>query len=110
MAMHPSSDDDVIARQPPSGADRPRAEPEIIPPGVDVPPHREAFALARHGIRIDVTRLGPFGITVLLLGGAVLGAIGLLMLLGAALVGAAAIGVVVVVALLSRLFRGPERP
>jgi hypothetical protein len=111
MAMHPPSDD-AIARQPSSRAEPPRAEPEIIPPGADFPsqPHRETFVFAHRGIRIHVTRLGPFGIAMLLLGGVALGAIGLLMLLGTVLVGAAAIGVVVAAALLSRLFRGPPKP
>lgn len=109
MVTSPSSED-AAGRQRPSRAEPSPAEPEIIPPGADVPPpRREDFAFAQHGIRIHVTRLGPFGVAMLLLGGVALGAIALLMLLGAALVGAAAIGVVVVVALLARLFRGSTK-
>jgi hypothetical protein len=108
----PSSNDDPINHNRISRPEPPRAEPEIIPPGADFPPrpHREAFVFAHHGTRIHVARLGPFGIAMILLGAGALGAIGLLVLLGAVLVGAAVMGVVVAAALFSRLLRGPARP
>jgi hypothetical protein len=108
--MH-SPSDDAIGHGRISRPEPPRAELEIIPPGADFPPrpHRDAF-FVHHRTRIHVARLGPFGIAMILLGAGALGAIGLLILLGAVLVGAAAIGVVVVAALFSRLLRGPARP
>lgn len=93
-------------------AEPPGAEPEIMPPGADFPPRTraEGVVFTHRGSRIRVARLGPFGIAMVLLGAGVLGAIGLLVLLGAVLVGAAAVGVIVIGALLSQLFRGPPRP
>jgi hypothetical protein len=107
----PSSNDDPINHNRISRPEPPRAEPEIIPPGADFPPrpHREAFVFAHHGTRFHVARLGPFGIGMVLLGALALGAIGLLMLLGAVLVGAA-VGVIGATALFSRFLRGSARP
>lgn len=106
-----SPSDDAYRRPSAAPAEPPRNEPEIIPPGADFPPRSraEGIVFTRHGTRIQVRRLGPFGIAMLLLGAGALGAIGLLMLLGALLVGAAVMGVIVVAALLSQLLRGPAR-
>jgi len=105
--MNPRSEDAAVRRQG-APAEPPRAEPEIIPPGADFPPRRGPgrVVFTRRVTRIQVTRLGPFGIAMVLLGAGVLGVVGLLVLLGAALVAAAALGVVVLGALLSRLLRG----
>lgn len=109
--MH-SSSDYPIGREAAPGAEPPRAEPEIIPPGADFPPRPQLDngVFAQYGTRIHLTRLGPFGIAFVLLGAGILGAVALLMLLGAALVGAAAAGVIIVGALVARLFRGLLRP
>jgi len=119
--MHSSSDHairqpPVPAAEPPRAepprAEPPRAEPEIIPPGADfsATPRVENAVFIHHGTRIRVRRLGPLGIALVLLAAGVVGAVGLLVLLGAALVGAAAAGAIIVGALVSRLFRGPRRP
>ena len=110
MPMH-SPNDDAIGHGRISRPEPPRAEPEIIPPGAEFPPrpHRDAFVFAHRGTRIHVARLGPFGIGMVLLGALALGAIGLLMLLGAVLVGAA-VGVIGAAALFSRFLRGSARP
>jgi hypothetical protein len=111
MPTHPFSDD-ASGRHRGAPAEPPRAEPEIIPPGADFPPRPrpEGVVFTHRGGRIRVARLGPLGIAMVLLGAGVLGAIGLLVLLGAVLVGAAALGVIVIGALLSQLFRGSPRP
>ena len=109
LPMH-SSNDDPIGHDRISRPEPPRAEPEIIPPSADLPPrpHSETFVFAQHGTRFHIARLGPFGIGMVLLGALALGAIGLLMLLGAVLVGAA-VGVIGAAALLSRFLRGSTR-
>jgi hypothetical protein len=106
-----SSNDDAISHNRISRPEPPRAEPEIIPPGADFPPrrHSNAFVFAHHGPRFQVVRLGPFGIGMVVLGALALGAIGLLMLLGAVLVGAT-VGVIGAAALFSRFLRGLARP
>jgi hypothetical protein len=110
MPMHPFNDD-LRRRQRSALADRRSAEPEIIPPDADVSSGARAEAVfASRGVHIEVTRLGPLGIVVILLGAGMLGAFALLMLLGTVLVGAAVAGVVLAAALLSRLLRGPLRP
>src|SRR5256885_10339584 len=101
---------DPIAQDGISGPEPPGAEPEIIPPSADLPPrpYSETCVFAQHGTRFHIARLGPFGIGMVLLGALALGAIGLLMLLGAVLVGAA-VGVIGAAALLSRFLRGSTR-
>jgi len=107
----PSSNNDAISHNRISRPEPPRAEPEIIPPGADFRPRPlgEAFVFAHHGTQFHVSRPGPFGIGVFLLGALALGAIGLLMLLGAVLVGAT-VGVIGAAALFSRFLRGSARP
>ena len=109
LAMH-SFNDDTIGHDRISRPEPPRAEPEIIPPSADLPPrpYSETFVFAQHGTRFHIARLGPFGIGMVLLGALALGAIGLLMLLGAVLVGAA-VGVIGAAALFSRFLRGSTR-
>lgn len=93
--------------------ERPRAEPEIIPPdrsGRDSdwtrsPWREDAFSQARGTQRIYVTRLGPFGIVLLMLALAAIVAIVLIAVLGAVLIWIPAVAVLVVVAALFRLFR-----
>jgi hypothetical protein len=69
--------------------EKPRAEPEIIPPGdLDGRPMRDRYHFDVHGgsQRIYVTRLGPFGIVVLGLLIALIVAVIPIVLLGALLI------------------------
>ncbi len=92
-------------------AELPRTEPEIIPPGVDYRPDRQTGprVFAYRTTRIQVARLGPVGITLVLLAAGVLAVAGAALLLGAALIGAIVGGVVVLGAIASRFFRGTFR-
>jgi hypothetical protein len=91
--------------------ERPRAEPEIIPPGGD---DRQSEASATHirvfvdggGIHhIRVSRLGPLGILVLALMIGILLAIVLILVLGAFLIWIPLVGLVVAAAIISGLLR-----
>jgi hypothetical protein len=84
-----------------------QVEPEIIPPGVEpVGRSRIRVSAAPHyTMRIEMTRLGPVGIVMLVLMIVILGLAGLTLLLGFALVGLAAAGVLIVGAILSGLLR-----
>jgi len=91
-----------------SASERPRAEPEIIPP--DRNPGRPAWqrsAFPDFGgtQRIYVTRVGPFGGILLLLAVFVLAAVTLLIVLGALIVWIPIIGLIVLVAALSGFLR-----
>ncbi len=94
-----------------SGPDRPRAEPEIIPPGVALGPRPGGAAAFAHGngIRIHIARPGPLGLAVLVVGAGIIGALGMLMLIGTLLIGAAAAGTLMLIALITRLLRGLGR-
>lgn len=90
----------------------PRSEPEIIPPGrADVHSHwgaRAAFD-GRGSQRIYVARVGPFGFAMAALAVAMLAALVLLVLLGAFVILIPLAGVVLAVAILASLLRGPFR-
>jgi hypothetical protein len=93
--------------------ERPRAEPEIIPPdrsgrsdGRYSPWRAGGFSGARTTQRIYVTRLGPFGIALLLLAIAAIVTIILIAALGAVLIWIPIVAIVVVFGGLLRLFRG----
>ena len=92
-------------------AELPKAEPEIIPPGMDYRSDRQSgpTVFAFRTTRVRVTRLGPVGITLVLLGAGVLAVAGAALLLGAALIGAVVGGVVVLGAIASRFVRGAFR-
>jgi len=93
------------------------SEPEILPPDADWPRASRIWVSAgpNHTTRIQITRLGPVGITffVLLIGILVIGILALtgiaVLLLGAALVAIAAGGVLIVGGILSSLSRRPFR-
>jgi hypothetical protein len=110
MPIH-SSSDDAIGREPPAWPEPPRSEPEIIPPGADFRsrPGGKAVFYTHNGTRIHVTRLGPLGVATVLLGVGVLGALGVLMLLGTVLIAAAAAGAIVMCALVVKLLRALVR-
>ena len=94
--------------------ERPRVEPEIIPPGRvrgqsdwrRSPWGGGAFGETRATHRIYVTRLGPFGIVLLLLAIAAVVAIVMIFVLGAVLIWIPVVAVVVIVGALVRLLRG----
>jgi hypothetical protein len=100
----------------PNRPERPRAEPEIIPPDRNGgqadwrrPPSNpwrgRGFEELRGSQRVYVGRIGPFGIVLLLL--AVAAIIGVLMIavLGAVLIWIPVLAVAIVLAALFRLFR-----
>jgi hypothetical protein len=100
----------------PNQPERPRAEPEIIPPDRDgasanwrrapSTPWRDGGFDQIHGThRVYVGRVGPFGIALLLLAIAAIVAIILIAVLGAVLIWIPVIAVAVVVGAFFRLFR-----
>src|ERR1700731_704621 len=89
--------------------EKPRAEPEIIPPGdLDGRPMRDRYHFDVHGgsQRIYVTRLGPFGIVVLGLLIALIVAVIPIVLLGALLIWIPVAVLFVAAAAVSGLRRG----
>lgn len=92
--------------------ERPRVEPEIIPPNHFgrhyrderwPPPH--GFTQMRGTNRVYVGRIGPFGSALIMLIAGLLAAVLLLILIGAALIWIPVVAVLVVIAALSGLFR-----
>ena len=98
-----------------NGANRPespRFEPEIIPPGQGNPSdwrqpswRGSIFTQSAGTHRVFVTRLGPFGIALLILAAAAIGAIALIAILGAFLVWIPVVAVLVVIAAIFRFLR-----
>jgi hypothetical protein len=96
----------------PNRPERPRVEPEIIPPGRDPDqtdwrrtPWRSGFEDVRGTHRVYVGRIGPFGIVLLLLAVAAIIAIVMIAVLGAVLIWIPVLAVAIVLAALFRLFR-----
>jgi hypothetical protein len=100
----------------PTQPERPRVEPEIIPPdrhGGDADWRRTAYTPWRGGgfdeihrtQRVYVGRVGPFGIALLLLAIAAVIAIILIAVLGAVLIWIPVVAAAVVIGALFRLFR-----
>jgi len=96
----------------PSEPERPRVEPEIIPPdrnrssdrGPTWPPPY-GFTQMRGSHRIYVSRIGPFGFAIMLLVVGLLAAIMLLLLIGAALIWIPVVAVLVIIAAISGVLR-----
>jgi hypothetical protein len=91
-----------------SAPERPRTEPEIIPP--DRNPgrsasRRSAFPDFGGTQRVYVTRVGPFGGILLLLALFVLAAVALLLVLGALIIWIPLLGLILLVAALSGFLR-----
>jgi len=93
--------------------ERPHVEPEIIPPDRGsqsdwrhAPWRAGGFGGTRATQRVYVTRIGPFGIALLLLAIAAIVAIILIAALGAVLIWIPIVAVAVVLGALLRLFRG----
>jgi hypothetical protein len=100
----------------PNQPERPRAEPEIIPPDradgqagrrhTAYTPWRGSGFEEIHGThRVYVGRIGPFGFTLLLLAIAAVIAIILIAVLGAVLIWIPIVALAVVIAAFFRLFR-----
>jgi hypothetical protein len=96
----------------PNQPERPRVEPEIIPPGRGGPSDRGAswpppygFSQSRSAHRFYVSRIGPFGFALLMLIIGLLAAVMLLILIGTALLWIPVIAVTAVVAAFSGLWR-----
>jgi hypothetical protein len=96
--------------QPP---ERPRTEPEIIPPDRSGrqsdwrnSPWRDAFTGARGTQRIYITRVGPFGVALLMLAIVAILAIIVIAIFGLVLIWIPVLAVIVVAAALFRLLRG----
>jgi hypothetical protein len=94
--------------------ERPRVEPEIIPPDRGGrqsdwrrSPWRSSAFTQTHGTeRIYVARLGPFGFALLMLAIAAIVAFIMIALLGFVLIWIPVVAVIVVIAALFRLLRG----
>jgi hypothetical protein len=91
--------------------ERPRQEPEIIPPGRDWPgrdsawPPNNGFDGRRGTHRIYVGRIGPLGFALFMLIAALFGGLLLLALIGAALIWFPVLLVFLVIAALAGLIR-----
>jgi hypothetical protein len=94
--------------------ERPRAEPEIIPPGRNGPQtdwRRSpwgggAFGQTRATHRVYVTRLGPLGFALIILAIAAIVVLITIVVLGAVLIWIPVVVAVVVIGALFRLFHG----
>ncbi|MGA8616367.1 MAG: hypothetical protein WB760_32670 [Xanthobacteraceae bacterium] len=88
--------------------EQPRVEPEIIPPdrsGHQSPWSPYGFTETRGTHRIYVTRMGPFGIALLLLAIAAVATIVMIAFLGAVLIWIPIVAIVVIAGALLRLLR-----
>jgi hypothetical protein len=94
--------------------EQPRSEPEIIPPGRSGGPNDRGpawqppyygFTETRGTHRIYVRKIGPFGFAILMLALGLFAAVFLLVLVGAALIWIPLVAVLVIAAVISRLFR-----
>ncbi len=98
----------------PNEPERPRLEPEIIPPdrsggpgdrGPAWPPPPYGFTGTRSTHRVYVSRIGPLGFALIVLIVGLLAAVLLLVLIGAALIWIPVVAVLVVIAAISGLLR-----
>jgi len=91
--------------------ERPRREPEIIPPGNDRPgrdsrwPPSHGFNERRSTHRVYVSRIGPLGFALVLLMLALFGGVFLLALVGAALIWFPVLLVLALIAAIAGLIR-----
>jgi len=86
--------------------ERPRSEPEIIPPGAPLRrPRDDPFADSVFTQRIYITRLGPFGFVMLALAIGVIAVVLLVLLVGAVLFWIPLVGLIVAAAILSGALR-----
>lgn len=89
--------------------ERPRAEPEIIPPDRRRPDERGwppyGFREVHGTHRVYVGRIGPFGFALIMLVAGLLAAVFLLLLIGTALLWIPVVVAVIVIAAISGLLR-----
>jgi hypothetical protein len=88
--------------------EQPRVEPEIIPPGRDSrysPWGPYGFSETRGIHRVHITRVGPFGIALLMLAIAAVATIVMIAVLGAVLIWIPIVALVLIVGALLRLMR-----
>lgn len=88
---------------------RPRAEPEIIPPGAPLPRGGDGGFDARFTQRIYVARLGPFGMLLVALAVAVVAVVILLLVAGAMLIWIPLAALTIAAAVVSGLVRSRRR-
>ncbi len=89
---------------------RPRVEPEIIPPGhPDARRGARMSADGRSTQRIYVARVGPFGLAMAVLAVAIIAALALLLVLGAFVILVPLAGLVLAAAVIFSMFRGSFR-
>jgi len=87
-------------------ANRPRAEPEIIPPSHPDPRWDERMRIdGRNSQRIYVAQVGPFGFAMAALAVAIIAALALLLVLGAFVVLIPLAGLVLAGAVIFSMFR-----
>jgi len=88
------------------GTERPRSEPEIIPPGDP----RLRWEGTSHGTqRVYVARVGPFGVALVMFVVACLAVVALLLLVGAFLIWIPLAGLILAIAVISSVLRGSWR-
>ena len=86
-------------------SERPRSEPEIIPPGAPLRrPRDDPFADSGFTQRIYVTRLGPFGLVALALA-RIVAVVLLILVVGAVLFWIPIVGLIVAAAIIASVIR-----
>jgi hypothetical protein len=98
----------MTEKPPAPRAERPRAEPEIIPPGAPLRSGRfDGFDGSPFNQRIFVAKVGPFGVVLVALAIVAIITILLVLLLGALLFWIPVIGVIVAAAIVLRFLKSP---
>jgi hypothetical protein len=98
-------------QRPQPGAEQPKVEPEIIPPGESVRRRGDArmWTSADGTQRIYVARIGPFGFAMVAFAIALVAALVFLLVLGAFVILIPFAGLLLAVAVAISLLRGPFR-
>jgi hypothetical protein len=92
---------------PPSN--RPRAEPEIIPPGAPLPPRDGDGPFNARFQRIYIARPGPFGLLLVALAAIIIVAVILLLVVGAVLIWLPVVGLMIAIGIVTGLVRSRWR-
>lgn len=88
---------------------RPRAEPEIIPPGAPLPSHGDGPFNARFTQRIYIARPGPFGLLLVALAVIIIAVMILLLFVGVVLIWIPVVALMVAAAIVSGMVRSRWR-
>jgi hypothetical protein len=97
-------------KRPIPGSDRPRVEPEIIPPGDPRARSADARMWRSDGTqRVYVARVGPFGFAMVALLAALLAALVFLLVLGAFVIVIPLAGLLLAAVIVSSMLRGSFR-